>query len=66
MTMTDEVIKELWATKDKIASEHRYDIDELAEYFLQKQSSRRGRFHCDERDLRAEQGAPADVRTSRG
>ena len=64
--MTDEVMKELWATKEKIANEHRYDIDELAEYFLQKQSSCRGKFHRDERDLKVEQGAPADVRTSRG
>jgi hypothetical protein len=64
--MTDEVLKELWAIKDNIAKEHGYNIDGLAEYFLQKQSSRRGRFHRDERNLKAEQGAPADARTSRG
>ena len=64
--MTDEILEELWATKDRIAKEHGYDIDGLAEFFLQKQSSRRGRFRRDERDLKAEQGAPADARTSRG
>lgn len=64
--MTDEVMKELWAAKDKIANEHRCNIDELAEYLLQKQSSRSGRFHCDERDIKAGQGAPADGLTPRG
>ena len=61
-----EVLEELWATKDNIAKEHDYNIDGLAEYFLQKQSSRRGRFRRDERDLKAEQGATADDRTSHG
>jgi len=63
--MTDEILEELWATKDHIAKEHGYDIDGLAEYFLQKQSSRRSRFRGDERDLKAEQRAPADALTSR-
>lgn len=63
--MNDEVLRELWAIKDNIAKEHSYNIDELAEYFLQKQSSRRGGFHRDERNMQAKQGAPADVRTSR-
>jgi hypothetical protein len=66
MTMTDEVLKELWATKDNIGKEHGYNIDELAEYFIQKQSSHHSRFHRDEQDLKAEQGTPADARTSRG
>lgn len=64
--MTDEVLKELWATKDNIAREHGYNIDGLAEYFLRKQASRCGRFRRDERDLKAEEGASADARTSRG
>lgn len=64
--MTDEILEELWATKDHIAKEHGYAIDGLAEYFLQKQSSRSGKFRRDERDPKAEQGAPADARTSRG
>ncbi len=63
--MTDEVLKELWAAKDNIAKEHGYDIDGLAEYFIRKQSSRRGRFRRDERSPQAEQGAPANARTSR-
>ena len=29
--MTDEVLKELWATKDNIAKEHGYNIDGMAE-----------------------------------
>ncbi|GEM_PF-3106628 len=64
--MTDEVIKELWTTKDNIAKEHGYSIDGLAKYFLQKQSARRGRFHQAEQGMKAEQGATADARTSRG
>ena len=40
--MTDEVLKELWNTKDSIAKEHAYSIDSLAEYFLKKQASRHG------------------------
>jgi len=64
--MTDEVLRELWAIKDNIAKEHGYNIDELAEYFLQKQSSRRDRFHRDGRNMKAEIGAPADARTSSG
>jgi hypothetical protein len=31
--MTDEVLKELWDTKDNIAKEHGYSVDALAEYF---------------------------------
>ena len=62
--MTDEVLKELWATKDNIAKGHGYNIDGLVEYFLRKQSSRRGRFRRDERDLKAEEGALADARNS--
>ena len=64
--MTDEVLKDLWATKDDIAKEHSYNIDELAAYFLRKQSLRRGRFHWNKRDLKVEQGAPDDPLTSRG
>lgn len=43
--MTDEVLKELWDAKDSIAKEHGYSIDGLAEYYLEKQASRHGRFH---------------------
>ena len=43
--MTDEVLKELWNTKDIIAKEHGYSIDDLAEYFLKKQAFRHGKFH---------------------
>lgn len=37
--MTDDVLKELWAIKDNIAKEHDYKIDQLAKFFLQKQSA---------------------------
>ncbi len=38
--MTDEILKELWNTKDNIAKEHAYDIDKLAAYFQFKSKSR--------------------------
>ena len=43
--MTDEVLKELWDTKDRIAKEHGYSIDGLAEYYIKKQTFRHGNFH---------------------
>ena len=64
--MTDEVLKELWATKEKIANEHGYKIDKLAEYFLQKQSTRHDKSYRYKRDTKSEQDAPlADVRIAR-
>jgi len=47
--MTDELLKELWNTKDTIAKEHGNNIDELAEYYLHKQTIRHGLFHQDEK-----------------
>ena len=35
--MTNEVLFELWTTKDNIAKEHDYDIDSLAAYYRHKQ-----------------------------
>jgi hypothetical protein len=35
--MTNEVLFELWTTKDNIAKEHDYDIDSLAAYYRDKQ-----------------------------
>ena len=55
--MTDEILKELWNTKDKIAKEHGYSIDALAEYYLKKQTARHGRFSRDVGHEKAEQGA---------
>lgn len=54
--MTDEVLKELWAIKDNIGKDHGYNINVLAEYFIQKQSSHRGRLRRDERELNAQSG----------
>lgn len=31
--MTDEIIRELWKTKEQIAKEHGYDVKALAAYF---------------------------------
>lgn len=59
--MTDEVLKELWNTKDSIAKEHGYSIDGLAEYYLAKQLTRRGRFQQEEKTLKAEQVAQSDA-----
>jgi hypothetical protein len=47
MKMTDEILKELWETKDNIAKEHGYSVDALAEYYLKKQTARHGRFSQD-------------------
>ena len=55
--MTDDVLQELWNTKDSIAKEHGYSIDELADYYLEKQTSRHGKFHQEKEIQKAEQGA---------
>ena len=54
--MTDEILKELWGTKDNIAKEHGYSIDALAEYYLKKQTLRHGRFSQNISENKAEQG----------
>lgn len=64
--MTDEVLKALWETKDDIAKEHGYSFDSLAEYYLKKQAARRGRFHHEPKERKAEQGVSSDARSSRG
>lgn len=30
--MADEIIKELWSVKDKMASDHNYDLNKLVAY----------------------------------
>ncbi|MBK1621166.1 hypothetical protein CKO42_22655 [Lamprobacter modestohalophilus] len=55
--MTDEILKELWDAKDKIAQEHGYSVDALAEYYLKKQTARHGRFIQDVGENKAEHGA---------
>lgn len=40
--MTDSVLAELWNTKDSIAKEHGYDIDNLSKFLQQKSKSRKG------------------------
>ncbi|MES9901380.1 MAG: hypothetical protein ABW168_01705 [Sedimenticola sp.] len=55
--MADDVLKELWDTKDNIAKEHGYSIEGLAEYYLRKQTVRHGRFHQEKKTKKAEHGA---------
>ena len=55
--MTDDILKELWNTKDNIAKEHGYSIDGLAEYYLKKQTTRDRRFHPKKKAKKAEQTA---------
>jgi hypothetical protein len=57
MKMTDEILKELWDTKDNIAKQHGYSVDALAEYYLKKQTARHGRFSQDVGDNKGEQSA---------
>lgn len=59
--MTDEVLKELWNTKDSIAKEHDYSIDGLAEYYLKKQASRHGNFHQEKEDKRPNKAINVDA-----
>jgi hypothetical protein len=64
--MTDEIIQELWRTKDGIARDHGYDLDVLVGYLRGKE--RAGDRHVtDPRSIKetAEQGTPADAPTSR-
>ena len=35
--MTDQIIKELWYAKDKIAKDHGYDLDMLVAYLQSKE-----------------------------
>jgi len=59
--MTDEVLKELWNTKDSIAKEHGYSIDGLAEYYLKKQASRHGNFHQEKESKRPNKAINTDA-----
>ena len=59
--MTDEVLKELWNTKDSIAREHGYSIDVLADFYLKKQASRHGCFHQEKESKRPNKATNTDV-----
>ncbi len=58
--MMDEVLQELWNTKDDIAREHAYDIDKLVAYYQLKQESRAEESGEGKASIKAEQGHPAD------
>ena len=59
--MTDEVLKELWDTKDSIAKEYGYNIDRLADYYLNKQASRHGPFHQEKENTRPNKAMNTDA-----
>ena len=58
--MIDEVLQDLWNTKDNIAREHAYDIDKLVAYYQFKQESRAKESSEGKSGIEAEQGHPAD------
>ena len=58
--MMDKVLQELWDTKDDIAREHAYDMDNLVAYYQQKQESRAKESGERKSSINAEQGHPAD------
>lgn len=64
--MSDEIIQELWQVKDSIAREHGYNIEALVAH-LQTKKRLGGQQVVNLHAMReaAEQGAPADARTSR-
>lgn len=53
--MTNEVLFELWTTKDNIAKEHDYDMDSLAAYYRHKQVQKTS--STDKSTMNDEQGA---------
>ena len=38
--MADEILEEVWRTKDEIAREHGYDLDRLGAYFRERERQR--------------------------
>ena len=65
--MPDEVMQELWQSKDRIAREHGYEMDALVAH-LQGKERQRGPQVVDPSATpeTAERSAPTDARTSRG
>ena len=57
--MTNEVLFELWTTKDNIAKEHDYVIDSLAAYYRQKQDQKFSSTGAS--TMNAKQGAKQDA-----
>lgn len=64
--MIDKTLRTLWQTKDDIAKEHGYDLDALVAYLQTKAKTRGNDFLHVGQTTNAEQGTPADARTSRG
>lgn len=40
--MADQIIEELWVTKDRLAKEHGYDLKDMARYLQEKSKARQG------------------------
>ena len=64
--MIDQTLRELWQTKDSIAKEHDYDLDNLVSYLQTKAQSRSSGFFDVSQTRNTEQDTPADARPSRG
>ena len=65
--MPDEVMQELWQSKDRIAREHGYEIDALVSYLQGKESQRDPQgVDPSATPETAERNAPTDARTSHG
>ena len=64
--MPDEIMQELWQSKDRIAREHGYEIDALVTH-LQGKERQRGPHVVDPSATPEipERGAPTDTRISR-
>ncbi|MCI5147819.1 MAG: hypothetical protein D3916_00110 [Candidatus Electrothrix sp. MAN1_4] len=60
--MIDEILQELRAVKAKIAKEYSYSLDELADYYTQKQISNPEKFYQGKKNIKTEQA----VRTENG
>ena len=58
--MPSEVLTELWNTKDRIAEEHDYDIDKLADYYRKKQTKMAASRAQRNSNPAAEHNAPVD------
>ncbi|WPD24604.1 MAG: hypothetical protein SD837_08565 [Candidatus Electrothrix scaldis] len=58
--MIDEILQELRAVKDKIAKEYSYSLDDLAEYYSQKQMNNPEKFYQGKKNIKTEQVARSE------
>jgi hypothetical protein len=62
--MMDEVLQELWNTKDSIAREHGFDMDNLVAYYQSKQEARAKNSGESTAGGKTEPSHPADPQTA--